>query len=121
MSKGYIYALSDPRNYVVRYIGQTRYHPAARLGHHLTKPSNPQMAAWINELLACDACPQVHIIERASLSELSQREYYWIMALLSHKTPLLNAIDPIRRSVYGRMKPMILCKELRAIKKPLIE
>jgi hypothetical protein len=47
---GTLYALTDPRDGTVRYIGQTTRSLAARLAGHLTKPA-PRVGAWIAELL----------------------------------------------------------------------
>lgn len=54
----FIYALIDPRTSKVRYIGSS-VNVAKRLGQHIAKPCNLNLAAWLNELSAVGALPQV--------------------------------------------------------------
>ena len=70
---GYVYTLTDPRTEQVRYVGATKY-PAERLRQHLKQPTNEDMAEWIGSLKSAGLTPDMHLIDVASVDELSRRE-----------------------------------------------
>jgi hypothetical protein len=74
----FIYALVDPRDGTVRYVGFTT-NMAARLVHHIEgKQPNKQMAAWRSELLALGAAPQMVLLEETSKAVWGIAERAWI-------------------------------------------
>lgn len=86
----YIYALKDPRDDAVRYIGQSR-DPQQRLSQHKADGSgNSKKSRWIRELRARGQSPILEVIEEATESEKHQRELWWIYEYLSKDADLTN-------------------------------
>jgi len=84
-----VYALIDPRDDSIHYIGQSRQ-PEFRLSQHIQR-SYGSTYAWIQELLQQGLQPILKIVE--SLEDERQaevRENYWIRFYTEQKAPLLN-------------------------------
>lgn len=81
-----IYALVDPRNDVVRYVGQTK-DPKARLRQHLCKAVNARVGAWLAELAALGLEPRFDELRVVDKSGGDQAEYD---AMYLHRRTLLN-------------------------------
>lgn len=73
----YIYALIDPRNETVRYIGQT-CDPLSRLSAHKSNKGNRQKMQWVQELRTQGYSPKMKILEKTTRAEGRERELYWI-------------------------------------------
>ena len=77
-STGSIYALVDPRNGSVRYVGQTIVALEKRLSDHLSGPTNAQMRAWFRELRGLRLRPRIELLETVLREELDTRERSWL-------------------------------------------
>ena len=81
MENIYIYALLDPSNNKIRYIGQTN-NLKRRLNEHIYNSKknnkNDHKSNWIKSLLSNDLEPQILLIEECSLDTSNEREIYWI-------------------------------------------
>lgn len=80
-----IYALSDPRDGKIHYIGQTQYLLAVRLGHHIgglsraaKRARTTYREAWIGELILLGLSPDIEVIEYVDSSFAGAREQMWI-------------------------------------------
>lgn len=76
----YIYALVDPDDNTVRYVGQTTC-PASRLISHMTSgegTGGKPKGEWISSLKMSGKVPRMEILTRASLHEWERAEQYWI-------------------------------------------
>jgi hypothetical protein len=75
----YIYALIDPRNNEVRYIGKS-IDPKSRLISHLyiQKDDNSHKSKWVKKLLRENLKPQMKILKICPLSEFIEHETYYI-------------------------------------------
>lgn len=83
----YIYALIDPRNYVVHYIGISN-DAEQRYQQHIRGKSNKYIWQWIQELRELDTVPILQIVETLDRDEnksfrdfmtfVSERERHWI-------------------------------------------
>lgn len=99
-----VYALQDPRDFVIRYIGMSSS-PRQRLKEHCNLKStgngNKQKKEWIKDLKANNLKPTLLILEDASLHEnpYSREDFY----MTAHKTTIFN----IQASRYssGNFKP----------------
>ena len=76
--KVYIYALIDPRDQAVRYIGSTRM-PRNRLSGHLAKYSygTHEKREWIGGLKTVGIKPTLQILEETIEKHRAARETHW--------------------------------------------
>ncbi|GAA3384532.1 GIY-YIG nuclease family protein [Streptomyces racemochromogenes] len=87
---GRIYALSDPRDGVVRYVGQTTKALEERLAGHLSSPAS-KVAPWIAELREAGIAPLITILrEDVPVAELLVAEREEITRRVVAGEPLLN-------------------------------
>ena len=86
----YIYALRDPRDGQVYYVGKSNV-PRRRFEQHLEdKDTNPQKAAWIDSLMAIGLKPEMSILDAVPKSEWRQAERTWIAQGIAEGWPLTN-------------------------------
>jgi hypothetical protein len=88
-----IYALLDPRNDSIRYVGMS-INPELRLRAHLTdREATPQKRAWLDELIMLNTMPAILLLETNILDkrEGREREKFWIQELLEAGEELLNS------------------------------
>ena len=99
-----IYALVDPRDRRVRYVGKTRTTLARRLEGHLEKPTNHGMRLWLTELYEVKLRPDIVAIEFVAEFEWEAAERGWISWFRS-RASLLN-IDPggEARDAHGELR-----------------
>ena len=108
-----IYALVDPRDDTVRYIGYSS-NPTKRLGQHLEgKTTNRRFVRWLDELhqYRWGCVPRLVILEHVPRNMWDEAERRWI-AYYRERGNLLNVADG------GRAKPdFLLTKDDRKKKK----
>lgn len=89
-----IYALVDPRDNSIRYIGRTN-EPQTRLLQHLKSVyiENPAKYQWIQELKRLGLSPYIEVIEGVygPLQDADAREQYWIGYFTRIGADLTNA------------------------------
>lgn len=73
-----IYALIDPQDRCIRYIGVTSRELTERLKLHLEKPTNAGMRAWFGELREMRIRPEAVKLEWVSYDEWEAAERGWI-------------------------------------------
>lgn len=79
--KHYIYALIDPTNQNLRYIGKT-VNPHNRLKQHLSdKDDSPHKVNWINKLQRQGLQPVLKVLEVCTDADWPERERFWIRVL----------------------------------------
>jgi hypothetical protein len=83
-----IYALVDPRDNTVRYVGKTSS-PRDRLAQHIEWESKGRKGKWVAELKAAGAVPRMEILERVPVGEWEEAERKWI-AFYSARGSVLN-------------------------------
>lgn len=92
-----IYALVDPRDNAIRYIGMSKQ-PEFRLAQH-TQRRYGSAYDWIQELLQQNLRPILRIIEKIENEHAAEvREMYWIRFYAEQKSPLLNKQPNQRRT-----------------------
>lgn len=88
-----VYALVDPRDSRIHYIGCTQ-NPKARLAAHITGARSAKRGrrkvAWLNELRRRGLRPLMIEIERVNHWRHVERELFWIEKLAEHGAPLTN-------------------------------
>ena len=86
-----IYALVDPRNGAVRYIGLSINH-RQRLAGHLGRPRNRRLSLWLHKLRAVEKKPRMAIIGFAEdEEEAKEEEHRWIVLYRRSGADLVNA------------------------------
>lgn len=87
----FIYALVDPRDGVIKYVGKS-YDPQERLKGHFKncKRTVTLKNRWIAKLKSLDLKPNITILEEVALSEWEDKEQYWIRELQNQGYPLKN-------------------------------
>ena len=78
MSVIYIYALTDPRDNTVRYIGKTKNNLNKRLREHIHESSNTYKSNWIRSLINKGLKPSIQIIDNSTELDWKTKEQYWI-------------------------------------------
>lgn len=73
----YIYALIDPRDNQVRYIGKTK-NVEKRLKEHLNRSTITKKGSWIKSLKEQNLKPSIQIIDTTSNIDWITKEQYWI-------------------------------------------
>ncbi len=88
-----IYALVDPRNDAVRYVGRA-YEPQIRLKAHIRseRAANPAKYRWLRELEKHGLHPHVEVLEGVygSLQDADVRERVWIQHFINAGAELTN-------------------------------
>jgi hypothetical protein len=87
--KAHIYALVDPRDGTIHYIGQTS-EPEERFRAHYSSLYASPIARWMNELRSLGLRPIPVILE--TTSSASTREQYWIRLCLMMGEPIENTL-----------------------------
>jgi hypothetical protein len=101
-----IYALVDPRDATVRYIGYTRQWPLEnRLKLHLSAPTNARMRLWFVDL--GDHRPLIQLLGHCAPGTWAKAEKAWIAWVLE-RGKLLNYHKGGRLYLRGRVttKPL---------------
>ena len=86
MSTCFVYALIDPKDESVRYVGQTIQPVSGRLSQHTHNSNNPNRSeykiytgCWIRSLLKEGRSPEIRVLtELPNTDELDACEIYWI-------------------------------------------
>lgn len=85
-----IYALLDPRDCAIRYIGLTR-DLKARLRHYRNKPHTKHLVNWFSMLKNLGLFPRVEILEEVDEGEAAEKaEREWIAFYRSCNCDLIN-------------------------------
>jgi hypothetical protein len=112
----FIYALIDPRDHVVRYIGITR-NIYKRLTEHMDDPwGNEGKKEWITERKQLGLSAEIEIFEVIEAGPdarkvATEREEYWIQEYLRSGAPLLNIQGVTKR--YPRAKKKLFARTSR--------
>lgn len=88
-----IYALVDPRDERIRYIGKTEKRLAQRLSEHISFPVNRGTRAWIEELRRAGLAPKIEPITCCGQQWWEGKETFWIRWCRIRGARLLNR-DP---------------------------
>ena len=91
---GIIYGICDPREAGhIRYVGQTGYSIQRRLRQHLKngrQGNRLRVSRWIAACLANGVTPTASQLDHVVITELDQRETFWILKLRGDGHQLLN-------------------------------
>jgi len=110
-----VYALQDPRDGRVRYVGcvvSTPRYLKSRIHNHLSEARGRSRSAksmWLRDLLAADGLPTVLILETVDPDEASARERYWIATYRANVGDALTNVQggglPARRRYSKNDRP----------------
>jgi len=112
-----IYALIDPRDDSVRYVGKTVKSLARRLEEHIANPVNLDMCMWVTELVSSGRRPLIRLLTMCEVSNWERHEVDWIRWFRT-RGKLLN-VDPGgvmrdekgRLTLRGRIRAIIAARE----------
>lgn len=102
MKKTYIYALIDPRNNQVRYIGKSN-NPKTRYRNHYnpSRDKNTHKRNWINELRNNELKPELLIIDEVDMSNWQYWENFYIYLYKFYGFELVNYTDGGDGATFG--------------------
>lgn len=96
MQKVHIYALIDPRNIQIRYVGKTVNPLSLRLQEHIwisrTNRSKCRRAVWIKELFELNLKPEIKLLETVEEKDWKEAERRWEDELKAQGFDLLNSM-----------------------------
>ena len=112
-----IYALIDPRNNEVRYVGATYGLLSTRLISHLCEGKHKKgtyKRNWIKELIALNIRPKISLLEICFSYNWQEREKYWIKQFenLTNSREggvgvFEHSLESIERAAIKKSKPVI--------------
>jgi hypothetical protein len=85
-----IYTLIDPRNNMIRYVGQSGNVSMRYQGFSYVTASNPAIQDWFIELKQEGLKPTVHILDTVPIADADTYEVFHIQKALSEGHLLLN-------------------------------
>jgi hypothetical protein len=88
----YIYALHDPRDWSIRYVGKSN-DPHARLKMHMRRPIRLGLSRLVRELKLLGLKLQISILQQCSSTEWPVWEKFWIATARNSGENLLNIFD----------------------------
>lgn len=96
----WIYALKDPRDHTVRYVGYSK-NPEKRYGQHLLLiDKSRDKNEWIQELFSLHLLPELTLIDTAEIKvEAERKEAEWIQQYLRDGELLTNGVIPVPKIV----------------------
>lgn len=109
VNRGYqIYALIDPRDNLIHYVGLSISAESRFIGHISGQSGNVQEKQWILDLQQQGLIPILQILETIepgnnAYSIACEEEFYWIREMASQGHPLLNISGVIRTYVPAPM------------------
>ena len=89
----YIYALVDPRDSRVRYVGKSD-DPERRLGQHCQRITGGRLHGWLSKLTQMNLRPCVMILDQVPEAEWPKYERAWIAAMRLKEGKLLTNVHP---------------------------
>lgn len=89
--KGTVYALIDPRDHKIRYVGKTEKPMLSRLASHLATPTNPAMRVWITTLSLKGLTPRIVAVATVPVDRLAAEEKRQIELHAAEGHRLFNA------------------------------
>jgi hypothetical protein len=89
----FIYALLDPRDEAVRYVGKTKRALPVRLSAHLNdcRKARHRRARWLRELVAEGLKPRMILLEEVAASAWEEAERRWIAHFKDEGADLTNS------------------------------
>lgn len=95
-----IYVLKDPRDHVVRYVGQSS-NSKKRFSSHMSEALKgyyqEDKSGWLSTLRATGLRPELEIIDDATAEDVAAIEAFWINWFRKRGAPLLNKHIPTMR------------------------
>ena len=89
-----IYALKDPRDGAIRYVGKTSRPPKVRLYFHLKKKQKTRNRTWLQSLRDAELQAEIAILEELiPQQDWRERERFWIAYYRSVGCDLNNHTD----------------------------
>lgn len=103
-----IYGLIDPRDRIIRYVGQTYQDTESRLTQHVHNSKSPLLRSylyhWIRELLDTDVFPQIVTLEVTTKESADAHEQSWIKRLHDETGKLVNTTACQPGATYERQR-----------------
>lgn len=87
----YIYALQDPRDNLVKYVGKTTNLYQRFCDHLCKRPEDSKRTRWLKEITSVGLRPEMFVLEEVNSSNWMDDEKFWVEYLKSIGCPLLNS------------------------------
>lgn len=85
-----VYALVDPRDEQVRYVGYTKQALNLRLTGHMCDKTGRKKSEWIAELKELGLRPQIIELEKTDMDSSDEMEHKWALYFLEQGANLTN-------------------------------
>jgi group I intron endonuclease len=92
MTDVFIYALYDPRDGTLRYVGKSK-NLARRIKNHRNEKGERRKNRWFRLLISLGLEPKISVLEQVSEAAWQERECWWIKHFRENGCDLLNHTD----------------------------
>jgi hypothetical protein len=107
--KRYVYALVDPSEQKVAYIGQTkspktRMYAHTKMGNHfagIDRKYASKLFMWLSDMVIKGVKPEMVIVEITTLEKVAEREMWWLSKFEELGIELVNG-DHAERTYIGK-------------------
>ena len=112
----HIYALRDPRDNRVRYIGKTINKNARMSVHRTAPPGQHRFGLWLKELRGVGLCPVMEVVETVPTGhDWCTREMYWIAYWRSQEPDLTNTANGGQTATTLKQSELTVARRLESI------
>lgn len=108
----FIYALIDPTNGEIRYVGKTDTVDIRLQQHVKEKAQNLSKVGWIGSLLQCGLMPEIKVLEICDELNWIEREKHWIKHGREYGWNLLNMTNGGEGGAFRSSTPKLITKSL---------
>jgi hypothetical protein len=92
LASTHIYALHDPRDWAIRYVGKAN-NPERRARHHFKRPKGAAFRRFVAELKSLGLALRVSVLRTCSQRDWANWEKFWIATVRASGAKLFNIAE----------------------------